>query len=568
MSRGATGAHGGASGRPRGPAPRPAHRPARGTPARARRWARALATLGVAIAVSGCRTTGAVGPRAGDEGLTVVIHAGRAPGTPALAHVDERRWREVPAAGEVALGPVAAGVVLDSVVVEAASGPGELVARACRVEGAAAGLHDPAWLWGREVEVGRAGGEPLTGVVVEVGELVALVDDGEARAAVPVAGLRLDPEAAAAAAADDDDGGAAALRAVAGHDPVAGPAPRPGPTPRLGDAVIGSDRDGRESHGRLVAIGPSHLVLRAAGGGLERVDLDRALGLRVVGAPAAPTLVCRVTARRPGRQLVRVAYVATGLTWQATHVIAALPSGGEPGAVDHVTVQPWFTVASEGLPGSGPAQLRLVLGLPDEPAPPVTVWEGTATVGGPARAVPGAASRRRARVVRVYRGARAEDTPGPRHPAWRAASTTEVWRELAFERLDADPPGAVRVAVDGASGRSWVDGALAATAAARAVRVTLGPEPDLVGFRHKLGHARRADLVDELRFSVANRGERALEVVIEEELRDLGRPALVVERLDGRDGGGALMSDRWQARVVVPAAGQVQGHLVLRYRLR
>ncbi|HUQ06731.1 MAG TPA: hypothetical protein VM261_29715 [Kofleriaceae bacterium] len=521
-----------------------ASREERGQRARDLALALALAFIGA------CRGGDAASPRAStDESLSIVIHAGRDTVMPGRAHVDERRWRDVPARGELELGVVASGLELDSVVVESESDPGALTTRSCDVVAAGGGLGETAWLWGRTVAVVTDAGARIEGVVVDVGDPMALIadDETETRGLVPRESVRADAEELPA------------------H---AGP-------PRVGDAVSAIDRDGRELYGTFVAVVPERLVVRAAGGKVTSVAPERVLRISVEGVPAQPTLRCEVESRRPGRHLVRVTYATTGVTWSAGHTIASLPAGDAPGAVTTVELQTAYTVTAEALPAPRAAHVQLVLGLPGESEPPVTVWRGDATIGGrDGVRVQGAPGPRRARVDRVYRGAEEDPAANPRRPEWRDASTSSVWRELAFERTAADAPGPVRVAVrDGgvADAVLWVDGEIPAgvatagvATATGAIRVPLRLEPDLVGFRRKLGRDLAGQvLVDEVSYSVANRGDAAVEVLVEEPLRGTVRPSVVYEKEAGE-----LLRDRWRAHVTVPAGGIVQGRVVLQYRFK
>ena len=76
---------------------------------------RAMLPIACTFLLAACRGGGVARPRRHDgEGRTVVIHVARNGSDPGRAHVDERRWQEVPARGEVELGPVAAQLELDS----------------------------------------------------------------------------------------------------------------------------------------------------------------------------------------------------------------------------------------------------------------------------------------------------------------------------------------------------------------------------------------------------------------------------------------------------------------------
>lgn len=494
------------------------------------------------VLVAACKGGAAQPPRANaDESFAIVIHAGRDAAMPGRAHVDERAWREVPARGELELGIVAVGLELDSVVVESDSDPGGLATRSCDVVAAAGGLRETAWLWGRTISVTLDDGAIITGVVVDVGDPMAVIEDEDAHTRTAVARDAVRPDA-------DER-------------------PAHGGLPEVGDAVSAVDPDGRELFGRFVAVVPERLVVRAPDGKVTRVPPDRVLRLAVEGVPAQPTLRCEVESRRPGRQLVRVTYATTGVTWSASHIVAALPGGGVPGAVESLELVTAYTITADALPTPRRAHVQLVLGLPGEREAPQLVWRGDATVGGGAVRVESAPAPRRARLDRVYRGAADDPTTNPRRPEWRDVSGTAIWRELAFERTSSDAPGPVRVAVrDDGDAVRWVDGEVpgGSLEISGAVRVPLLLEPDLVGFRRKLGRDLAGQvLVDEVSYSVANRGDAPVEVVVEEPLRGVVRPTVVHASKSGE-----LLRDRWRARITVPAAGIVQGQVVLRYRFK
>jgi len=119
----------------------------------------------------------------------------------------------------------------------------------------------------------------------------------------------------------------------------------------------------------------------------------------------------------------------------------------------------------------------------------------------------------------------------------------------------------------------WVDGEVAPTGAAapaRVVRVALEVDPDLVGFRRKRGRDPDGSMIiDDVAFSVANRGDTARSVVVEEELRDVARPTVIFERLaDGHGGTGQLLRDRWRTTLTLAPGELIQGQFVLKYRFK
>lgn len=502
-----------------------------------------LAVAAVA-ALAACRGGPAARPHDGaGAGRSVVIHAGRDGVTGGRAHVDDRSWREVPASGELELGPVPARLELESVVVESISDPGGLRARSCHVISAADGLAEPGWLWGRTITFVLRDGAVVRGRVLEVGEPVAVIDDGEVRARVPVASLRHDLE-------EDDES--------------------PGRPPRPGDDVFADDGEGNEAWGTFAAVIPDHLAIES-GGARRVIDADTIARISVDGVPAAPTLRCAVAGARPGRHLVRVAYATPGLTWRAAYQVIVEPPAA--GVIDDVRFTPSFDITATDLAAPWPARVRLVLGVPGEPEPPVTVWEGDATLGGGTVHVAGEPVRRRARVDLVYRGAVEDDAENPRFSDWRSASRATVVRELALQRLVTDAPGPLRVGVrDPAAPMRWLDGELPMLTGpdpSLVVRVPLAVASDLVGFRRKLGRAPDATrVVDDVTFSVANRSDRDEVVVIEEPVRNVARPTLLYARLGETSTQGDLLRDRWRASVTVPAGALMQGQVVLQYRFR
>jgi hypothetical protein len=280
--------------------------------------------------------------------------------------------------------------------------------------------------------------------------------------------------------------------------------------------------------------------------------------------PAQPMLRCTLDGVRPGRHLVRLAYAAPDLSWRAAYRLTI----DDVDAVDQVALHRSFELRAPGLPPGTSAHVRLVLGLPGGAGSPITVWEGDATLGGAPVELHVAPIRRDARIDRVYRGGIARSGDNPRFLEWNEDWSPTVWRELSFKRLPTEPPGRVRVGVrnEPAGAIRWFDGAIEPIPYHR-LRIPLTPDPDLVGFRRK--RSRQADgtvLLDEITFSVANRGTTPATVAVEEELRPIvARADILRSRLADRDHRGELLGDRWRTTLTIPAGELVQGQLVLRY---
>ena len=73
-------------------------------------------------------------------------------------------------------------------------------------------------------------------------------------------------------------------------------------------------------------------------------------------------------------------------------------------------------------------------------------------------------------------------------------------------------------------------------------------------------------VVDEILYSVANHGDRPVEVTIEEELRYPVGAVVRFERPEPAEGGGELKRDRWRRVVTVAPDGVARGAVVVQYR--
>ncbi|MCE9579973.1 MAG: hypothetical protein K8W52_43045, partial [Deltaproteobacteria bacterium] len=136
-----------------------------------------------------------------------------------------------------------------------------------------------------------------------------------------------------------------------------------------------------------------------------------------------------------GRHLVRIAYTASGASWQASHrVTAHLDAAGRGTAA----IQSTFVIAAPGWPADA-AEVELWRGLPDGPASPVQVWSGRTPLAATV-SVPGTATPRevRARTIAIYRGAAIASARPPTDPAWNEESRADVQDWLL---LDAPLPG-------------------------------------------------------------------------------------------------------------------------------
>jgi hypothetical protein len=390
-------------------------------------------------------------------------------GPDALAFVDDRRWIDLPASGELVLPELAPGAQLDSVVIEPLGAPGAVAVVGCARPPTSTGA------------VGRGGGASPGAALI--GRRVSITFTGGGGAAGVVRSA-------------DDDG-------------------------------LWLDEDG------------------------HRVRVDRARIVRLhVAVPAGVDVRCRVRGR-PGRHLVRIAYVTTGVTWRAVHQIdATLAAGGTGWA----TVRSGFRIAAPGW--SGRADVSLCRGLPGPSAPPARVWAGAldldteVAVAAPPRRVP-------VHVVDVYRGAVTGGLEAPTDPYWRTTSQSGVYAWLV---VDAPlEPGAAVVTTGATAGPRRVAGPVERDG--DRARIALWRERALRGLRVKTAlHGDHLGLRERLSYSIANSGDAPREVWIEEELRPArrrrvrsGRP-----RFD-RHG------DWIRARVTVPAGGLARARAQIDY---
>jgi hypothetical protein len=481
----------------------------------------AALALAVAGGLSACRTPAARGPGGPAAlGLAVTIDQPAAGGG-AVARVDDRRALEVPARGTLDVDGVAPGLALDSVVLDAIARPGAL-----RVERCALLDHAQAfaggWIVGRAIEVTTAGGARLAGTVVEV-EAVAVIALGGGEVELSLAEL-----AAGAASA----------------------------TPALGDEVTVPTPLG-DQLGTLERIDLHSLALHDQAGVRQAIRFDAIAILRVPELPAAPTLRCEVRTARPGRQAVRLAYRAAGASFQAGYQIAAVDD-----ATTAIALAPRYDVELAGVGAPGQAVDVTLRALPadERGEPPMVLWRGPLAAGPGPRTAIGVPSTRAAQVRRLYRGAEVGDDSRARD--WNADSIAAVWRELAFERAATDLPGPLRIATADGGVTVWHAGELAAApAGTRLVRVPLAIDRALIGYRERVLHDDELGLADEVRFSVANLGPAPVRVIVEEPLRDLGRPDVRF----AAPAVGTLAARVWQLELEVAPGAIERAAVLLQY---
>lgn len=518
-----------------------------------------FAALSLALAAAACRPAPRGAGRAG-EGLHVVIHASRQDAGERRAHVDDRRWLDVPRDGWLDIPDVDGGLTLDSVVVDSVTDPGGVTAGQCHRVRADRGVAGGAWLVGHDVTFTTAAGATVRGRVTDIAGLIGVIRDDEL-GEVEVTALSVDR-------ADEEDRGDGTLRSLdevmPGGGPVTDEPDQPWTDALLGRLAAGRTRDGDAVYGPLVALRAASAHVRTPDGRHATIVLGTVARLEVAGVSGAPTLRCRVRARRPGRQLVRAAYASDGFGWSASYR-AVLPPGDDA-SLTSIDVAARYTIEAPALATARLATVELVAGLPDGDEPPAPVWRGEVRIGGGPVVVHGAPEPREARLGWVYRGAIQDDVDEPSSEVWRGGSHSLVWRELALAPAPGDLPGPIELVIDAAAARA-VRGHVPAAdpARPRAIRLPIATSATLFGFRRKRMLVNEAGvLADEILYSVSNRGDAPVRVTIEEELRDLHEPRIRHEKPDGAV---ELRRDRWRRVVEIAPGGIAQGAVVVQYRL-
>jgi len=248
----------------------------------------------------------------------------------------------------------------------------------------------------------------------------------------------------------------------------------------------------------------------------------------------AAAVHCRV-AGAPGRYLVRVAYVTAGLAYRAEHDL-------DVGAA--ATLRSRYAIATPAW--NERADVTVLAGQPGAAEPPRELARGTVVLDGSVAVLAAPPHEIHAQLRRIYDratyDAESDDEPSALgHPAvW-------VWLELADARLT----GALHVHAE-LPGEAARDVAVPAERAkrddaTRVLRVPLWIDPALHGLRQRdPAYVVGASLAEHFSISVANSGDTAREVWIEEPLRPLRRP-----RLEGTYGKPVLSGHVVRAKLVV-----------------
>jgi len=252
-----------------------------------------------------------------------------------------------------------------------------------------------------------------------------------------------------------------------------------------------------------------------------RGEPDRA----ILAGAAALEVRCQVRAA-PGKHRVRLAYATDDLSWQASYRVDVAIEGDAATAV----VQPTFTISGSALIGARRATVQLLTGLPGGDATPRVAWTGDVTLGNDAVAVQPEARTVTGVFEYVYRGALTHRDDNPRVNYWRPSFTFDVWAGIGIGPDEAAahsdlPAGPALVMVTRAGVTRQAEVAWPEPVLDRppGFTVALWPAPDLIGYRErKTTQDDGQRLTEQYLFSVANQGDEAVSVWVEEELRPGG----------------------------------------------
>ena len=120
-------------------------------------------------------------------------------------------------------------------------------------------------------------------------------------------------------------------------------------------------QDGEMIEGKLMSSDGAQIVLRTKGGGVAIVPRaenvkDIIFGKLPEGLLTKPTLVWRVSSARGGKQLIRVAYMTTGMDWRADYSLVLTEKE------DAINWDGWVTVTNKCGTSFVDAQIKLLAG--------------------------------------------------------------------------------------------------------------------------------------------------------------------------------------------------------------
>lgn len=241
----------------------------------------------------------------------------------------------------------------------------------------------------------------------------------------------------------------------------------------------------------------------------------------------AGSLEVRCQVRGPaGQRRVRMVYATDDLSWEASYRVDVAVDGDAATAV----VQPTYTISGSALIGARRATVQLLVGLPGSDISPRVAWTGDVSLGNDAVAVQPEPRTMTGAFEYVYRGALVHKDDNPRVNYWRQTFTFDVWAGLGIGPEEAAAngdlpagPALVSVTRGGVTRQAEARWPEPVTDRPPGFTVALWPSPDLVGYRERRTTQDDGQrLTEQYLFSVANQGEEAVTVWVEEELRPGG----------------------------------------------
>jgi hypothetical protein len=257
-----------------------------------------------------------------------------------------------------------------------------------------------------------------------------------------------------------------------------------------------------------------------------RENLEAGSGVEA-GLPS-PLVRCKVVAR-DGKHAVRILQVAPTFTFHARHEVVIDAIDGEvAGESARAQVTTRYAFATPAWRGK-PATLALYEGLPGAAAAPRLLATTSAILDGSTSIVAAPPRELAAKLLTVYRGIQQgdEDDIEATDVVWGRASHHRVWRWLEL-RDTVLAAGAVHAR---AFGRELAIEAASIERDEAATRIPLWVDEDLLGTRTRtIDRADGVTITDRVELAVANLGDGAREVWLEERMRSAKPRRIVPDR--------------------------------------
>ena len=343
------------------------------------------------------------------------------------------------------------------------------------------------------------------------------------------------------------------------------PAPVVAPTV---DATAGVTLSLYAHAGEAYGLVDDRRAIELAGSALVLHDIDPAaplsslviepLGdsdLRVGACTRDLELRCEATGRR-GRHLVRVLYVSPQLRYATRHAV-------EMTASDRATITTRYAVVTPRRRTT--ARVTLFRGMPGRERTPIALAEDTVVLDGSTAIFAPPPTAAAARVRFVYRPGSTAQGWAPPGPATEREGSGSVWSVLELDGARLVPaPVHARIAIPGEPERDLDVPHDARRKTGDTLRLPLWIDPTL-----RASHTRvvtgsdDASLAERFTLSIANTGEVAREVIVEEPLRKASRRRVK----QGWPSTPELAGDVARLRLVIPPGAITRASFVIDYDL-